>query len=395
MKGLVKANAHLARSGTDYQTKRIAEVTVQCSCGCGQDFQRPSGAVNAHGPNYISLEHMGRHRTQIYLEDMCGSFLSVIKEYLDGFCRQHYKNQGTIRAAVCPFILFLNERGITDLENVTPKTVTEFISWATEVDYKSSPQHISVLNGFFKWALRHGHRKSGSPVIAKFHGKKRAQHLPRPYTAEEMTIIWALAEERGNSRLRAIIAIGEESGLRLGEICRLREEDVDLVGHRLFVRLPNKTDCERWAPFSDKTARYILEWRSERDDKCGHDFLFHNSLGDPPRADTMHRELCRTFCKIHGGTQVNPSGLDEWSTHRLRHTMASRLASGGASFPTIMAAGGWKSPSSMMHYTKVDADQARHGYDQAMRRAEEKSKTGRSKHILSPGDFLAAYGENA
>jgi len=117
-----------------------------CSCGCGEEFQRRKSDVRPGGLNYISVQHAGAHRTRTYLEDMCGSFLAIVTEYLDGFASQHYKNLGTIRISVCPFILFLNDRSITDLQHVTPKTITEFISWSEEVDYKKrGAQHFSAF----------------------------------------------------------------------------------------------------------------------------------------------------------------------------------------------------------------------------------------------------------
>jgi integrase/recombinase XerC len=365
-----------------------------CSCGCGEKFQRRKSDVRLGGANYASVKHAGAHRTRIYLEDMCGRFLPIITEYLEGFASHRYKNLGTIRASVCPLILFLNERGIADLERVTAKTITEFISWSEEVDYKNASHNISVLTGFFKWANLYGYRNSVCPVIPKFHGKRRPHYMPRPYSAEAMDFIWRLAEERGNVRVRAVLAIGEEAGLRLGEICRLREEDLDLEGRRLFVRLPNKTDCERWALFSNKTARYITEWLRERAEDCRHNLLFHNSLGGQLLPETMHREFCRTFCKMYAGETIHSEGLDEWSTHRLRHTMASNLASGGASVSTIMGSGGWRSVSSMLVYTKNDAGNARQGYDEAMRRLNERAKSAPSKQILSPEEFLTQYGED-
>jgi integrase/recombinase XerC len=86
----------------------------------------------------------------------------------------------------------------------------------------------------------------------------------------------------------------------------------------------------------------------DRAEDCGHDRLFHNSIGGQPLPDTMHRDLCRTFCKMYAGKVIHDEGLEEWSTHRLRHTMASNLALGGTSVSTIMGAGGWKSVSSML-----------------------------------------------
>src|SRR5216683_5205981 len=126
----------------------MVHLLVVCSCGCGEEIQRRKCDVDPSGFNYVSVKHAGAHRTRIYLEDMCGQFFAMVTEYLEGFASQHYKNLGTIRTSLCPFILFLNERGIADLERVTPKTITEFISWSEEVDYKNASHNISVLTGF-------------------------------------------------------------------------------------------------------------------------------------------------------------------------------------------------------------------------------------------------------
>ncbi len=50
---------------------------------------------------------------------------------------------------------------------------------------------------------------------------------------------------------------------------------------------------------------------------------------------------------------------------------------------TIMGAGGWKSPSSMLVYTKTNEANARRGYDEAMRRLNEQANVVTSKRILS------------
>jgi integrase/recombinase XerC len=370
-------------------------VTLICHCGCGTIFERPKGQVRAGPRHYFSQKHRGAHRTRVYLEEMCGSFLSVVTEYLEFSSIQKYKDIAGRRCAVCPFMLFLNERGITDLERVTPKTVTQFLSWAEDLGCESAKSDVSVLVGFFKWAIQFGYRKSPCPVIPSFHRRKQPSHLPRPYSADEMAFIWETAIARGNSRTRAIVAIGEESGLRIAEICRLRSEDVDMRGRRLFVRLPNKGDCERWAPFHDKTSHYIAEWLLDRQSDCGHTNLFHNSLNATLLPGTAHREMCVTFCKMYGGKVLHLDGLEQWSTHRLRHTMASNLCLGGADVPTIMAAGGWKSTSSMLIYTKVDQALARRGYDDAMHLADERAASPSTTTILSLDEFLAAHEDGA
>lgn len=374
--------------------KGRSTVIVPCSCGCGTPIQRQKSALNPSGRHYVSRRHAGDHQAQVYLQDMCGPLLGLALEYLNGFAKSHYKDLRTVRCSICPFFLFMNETGITDLERITPKTITEYLQWADEFEHTNAAHDITYLNGFFDWACRHGHRSAKSPVISSFHGKRRPHYQPRPYSAEEMDFIWRLASERGNTRIRAALAIGQESGPRIGEICNLRVSDVDLDGLWLFIRLPNKTNTERWAKFTDRAAKYIAAWLSDRDSSCGHDFLFYNTLLDPMRPESLHAEFCRTFCKSHGGRVIHEEGLEWWSTHRLRHTMASNLASGGASITTIMGAGGWKSPSPMLGYTKIDMDLARRGYDEAMARAYERQQKRVRPQTMSLEQFLAAHGDD-
>jgi site-specific recombinase XerD len=98
---------------------------------------------------------------------------------------------------------------------------------------------------------------------------------------------------------------------------------------------------------------------------------------------------------MYEGKVIHSEGLDEWSTHRLRHTMASNLASGGASITTIMGAGRWKSVSSMMIYTKNNEANARRNYDDAMRRVNEQATLTTSTRSLSLEEFLAQYSDES
>jgi integrase/recombinase XerC len=188
-----------------------------------------------------------------------------------------------------------------------------------------------------------GCREQANPIINSFHNPRRKKSAPRPYSAEEMAFAWTLLHERGNARIRFVVAVAEETGLRLGEICRLRVQDIDVIAQRCFVRLPNKTNCERYAFFGNKTKQCFEAWVNERDPGCGHDALLYNTLQKPCSVGMLIEEMNRTLCKTHRGKLVNETGFERWNTHRLRHTMASNLVSGGADMKTVMANGGWKS----------------------------------------------------
>jgi integrase/recombinase XerC len=170
----------------------------------------------------------------------------------------------------------------------------------------------------------------------------RKKSVPRPYSAEEMALAWTLLDGRGNARVRFAVAITQEAGLRLGEICRLRVQDIDVVAERCFVRGPNKTNRDRYSFFGNKTKQCFEAWMNEREPGCGHDALLYNTLQKPCSEGMLIEEMNRTLCKTNRGRLVNQTGFDRWNMHRLRHTWACNLVSGGADMKTVMTNGGWK-----------------------------------------------------
>jgi integrase/recombinase XerC len=366
-------------------------VTLICSCGCGTEFTRAQRQVNATGANYVSIQHAAKHRTKLYLVEMCGDFLPIMMAYLESCQRRNLKSTASIRSSLAPFFLFLTEKNFTDIKRIKPRDIDDYLTWAEEVEYQNAQHSISTVSAFFKWANQYQHHIGPNPVIHKFHGARRPVHLPRPYSEDEMEAIWEMAQAGGTSMIRAILAIGEEAGLRNSELCRLRVGDVDLTGMTLFVRLPNKTDEERFAFIHEKAVKYITEWMTERAPASPEDPLFLNTRGDSLSPETLHRTCCRVFCKHYGGKLNNPHGLESWSTHRLRHTMASSLISNGASVAVVMEAGGWRSFSALSHYAKMHLAAARRGYDEAMVKVRASENTSSTVTYLSNDDFLATY----
>jgi integrase/recombinase XerC len=371
-----------------YRRNQRGSHRMKCGCGCGREFFRLSKRNNTNGLVFFSPRHQGDYVRNKNLTNSCGAFREIIDEYLGGYASRHYRTVDPIGTALAPFCLFLNEQRISSLEEVRPKTVTQFLVWAQEAGHRSAVEKTSIISKFFQWMIAEGRRKSANPVVPLIHSQRKKHRLPRPLEAEELDFTWQLLRERGNARLRFATAVGEEAGLRIGEICRLRISDVALTRQRIFVRLPNKTNCERWALFSDKTKRYHIEWMAERDPGCSHDYLLHNSLGHPMTVGSLTAEFNRTLCKLARGRACNETGFDKWSTHRLRHTMASKLVSAGADVATVMAAGGWKSYDAMAGYARVDPNVARRGYDEAMRFAQVQKESAARKKVLSPSDLL-------
>jgi integrase len=205
--------------------------------------------------------------------------------------------------------------------------------------------------------------------MPRLYGPKRRKYAPRPYTEEEMRLIWEILNERGTTMQRLAVAIGEESGLRIGEVCRLLPEDIDRRKQRIFVRLPTKTGSTRSVPYFEKTRKYLADWDSERDRGCG--FLLYNQRNGPLDEQDLRRGLLRTF--EDGSTE---RVFANFEFHRLRHTMATQLSDNGADLAVIMATGGWSTPDSVLNYTEVSANTVVNSYHSAMRRIRESAGRG-------------------
>jgi integrase len=344
-----------ARGDLKIRRRRTPKVLLICDCGCGKQFLRYRNKIRPDR-NFFSKQHFDAYVANEYLKGTCGSYLPIVKDFLEGYASLHYKDARWVRHSICPFFQFLSETSRESLRDVTPATITAFQEWAMQRNYRSAATETSALSTFFNWLIIEDHREDANPVVPPVHGKKKKPRVGKPYSDGELERIWDLLLARGNARLCAFAAIAQEAGLRISEICNLRLSDVDMRARTLFVGTPNKTERERYAFFSDKANTYLTKWLAERDSECGHDFLFHNRAGGRLLHKSIRDEFNRTLCMTYDGRRVNEDGLVSWSIHRMRHTMASTLINNGADAATTMAAGGWVSATSMIGYIEVDPE---------------------------------------
>lgn len=358
---------------------------MTCRCGCGKEFSRK---YKADKPAFSSNKCHARYKVEKNLAS-CGSFRPLVEEYLDGVGKIRYRDTKRARVALCSFFRYLNERAITNLDEVTSPLITAYLSWASDAGHSSIGETISYITTFFSWLICEGRREKGNPVLSNFHMPPKKKRKPRPLTDEQLDFTWQILQERGGARLRFAVAIASEGGLRGGEICNLRIEDVNITRQTAFVRLPNKTNVERTAHFGEETKKYFLEWMAERNPLCSHDHVLHNTRGSNwMTINSLIRHYNRVLLKEFNGKKINESGWDRWSGHRLRHTMATKLAAGGADGSTIMELAGWTDLNSARGYVETSEEKVRDGYRRSMRVARDLKSAEPRRQTLTAADVL-------
>lgn len=154
--------------------------------------------------------------------------------------------------------------------------------------------------------------------VKKFKGEIRRKRYLLP--EEETRLMQALTGRR--AYLRLIIMIALQTGMRRGEILRLRKQDLDF--HRSDIHVTKtKTDRDREVPITPTLERelktHCLTLHS--------DYLFANPKTGLPITDIKHGF----------DNACEKAEIREFRFHDLRHTAATRMAERGVDPFTIAA----------------------------------------------------------
>jgi site-specific recombinase XerD len=303
--------------------------------------------------------HQLRYYTEVVYPQKAGVFNDVLTQYLEGAAKNNYKLstwQGA-RTNLLSFLEFIQKRGVTELKLVKSKLITAYIGHCRK-DGQVADNYLGHISTFFHW-LEAEEIVTQNPVIRSIHKARKSPCAPRPFSDEQLSLYKGLIDQDESSMLKLAIAIGEESGLRIGEVTNIRLADINLETQQIFVRIPNKSDKPRQVPFGARTLKFAQLWLAERKQECPTDHLLHNSFLRPHTSTTLNT-LIKSHLLIHGGISV------PFSFHRLRHTWASRLINAGIEPAVLMELGGWSSWEAMKHYTKVLQTTIDRSYREAM-----------------------------
>ncbi len=178
---------------------------------------------------------------------------------------------------------------------------------------------------------------------------RRPERLPRYLTEQEVhRLLGAVAESPRDSAIVHILAF---AGLRVGEVCHLRIEDLEFERNILHVR-SGKGDKDREVVLEDRSRAAIDRYLTERSlVGAGTDRLF------PIGPVTVERVVRRAATEASIPRRVTP--------HMLRHTLATTLLSRGCDIRYIQKLLGHASVATTQIYTHVDTQALREAYQRA------------------------------
>jgi integrase len=185
----------------------------------------------------------------------------------------------------------------------------------------------------------------------KFQRRKEGEHRLTWFTKDEVeTMHKAALDPFSRDDVSAIVLVAAYTGMRQGELLKLRTKDIDLSTNQVYIGgrdgFETKAKNFRAVPIHGRIQQ-LLHNRCEyarRDD-----LIFGDDW--PGGKD----QLIRAFKKVRNYAVKKD---DKWAFHSLRHSFATWCAEAGVPIRTIMGLMGHANVETTLRYAKV-TDQAR------------------------------------
>lgn len=201
-------------------------------------------------------------------------------------------------------------------------------------------------------ASRDWSRETRRAAIATFRGFFRfinrgelVEHLPRVRTSSPAprpapTDIYQMALARADERVRLMLRLGAELGLRRGEIAQINLDDIgeDLLGLSLMVH--GKGGKIRFIPISGELVYQMRRQASNAG------WIFAGSIDGHLSADRVGKLIANAL----------PGG---WTAHTLRHRFATRAYAGSDDLLAVSRLLGHASVATTQRYVATDAERLR------------------------------------
>lgn len=197
---------------------------------------------------------------------------------------------------------------------------------STVIEYVTSPSNhwtrftrIKVLKVFCKFLLEEG-------VISKDPLKGVKNPMPQTkITCPEMETVQAFLKALdgnlyGEVRLRCIVLLAVDTGLRLGEICGLKRSDLDMDNMLITVRAEtSKSKKKRVIPVSPQVVKEIYRFVIACSKSWQSEWVFPTETGDYMRPSNLGLSIRRVSRKT--GIKLKMHGLRHLcATEFLRET---------------------------------------------------------------------------
>jgi site-specific recombinase XerD len=92
------------------------------------------------------------HQQDQFYDSRCGEFRAIFDEFI-AVASLSRRAMPSVRSGLSIFLLYVNEQGIHDLNDVTGPTITSFLKWGDETGRAAVWDAVWPVKSFFNWLI--------------------------------------------------------------------------------------------------------------------------------------------------------------------------------------------------------------------------------------------------
>lgn len=244
------------------------------------------------------------------------------------------------------------------IQEITTSDIFDFLSYlATErvpnpeatapergISAASRARKLSAIKSFYKYLTVRTKQLTKNPVADLEYPKLR-KSLPKYLTMEESARLLQAVSGPNEKRDYAILMLFLNCGIRRSELVGLNLTDV----YEDRIRVVGKGNKERIVYFGSACRKAIDDYLVERNKKVLTDnkALFGSRDNNRISVSAVHRLVKKAL--LQAGLDA-----DQFSAHKLRHTAATMMLSGGVDVKTVQEVLGHENLNTTQIYTHIE-----------------------------------------
>lgn len=249
---------------------------------------------------------------------------------------------------------FLSQLEINSFTLAKPANVKQFLRHLEDlgISLSSRARYLSSLRGFYLFLV--GNNNTSVNICELIDLPKSTRPLPDTLSAEDMNLLLLQPDidTPAGVRNRAILETLYACGLRVSEVCGLRQRDI--LREVEIIRVFGKGAKERIVPIGQSALSWIKKYQEEvrplfaKPNIVNDDIVFLNQKGQK-----LTRMAIWNFVK----QAANDSRLAKHiHPHTFRHSFATHLLEGGADLRAVQEMLGHANISTTQIYTHIDRE---------------------------------------
>ena len=266
--------------------------------------------------------------------------LAEIGQFIN-WVRMQSPQARTWRDYRCDLDLFKSVIGDQNILEIQPRHLDSFVHHQISKGYKPSTvnRRLAAVVSFYRFLIAQG-KALTCPVLPKRHYLREPQRLPRPVNEEDLRRYFGFVHD---IRDKAMFTLMLRCGLRIGEVSELKISDLYLGESPSRMIIRGKGSRERTVYLSPEAERNLEGWLAQRPIvRDSHVFISY-----------QHKKLSTTSISTRINYVRRISGV-ELTAHRLRHTFADHLLSGGMPITSIQKLMGHRFVETTQNYAMAN-----------------------------------------